>query len=183
MNTSPSGAPLMTRRQLMQGGVKLALLAFVGRILAVLGLTGGVIATQVGCSVKNIAFYVSTVVGALQSLSPLLPGAAGIIAKAVTAANDFLKAYQAGKFDNAKTLLANLVDFMTQIANDVGINNPTVKGIFAIASVAIHVIATLLIGQIPPATMAARASDPAAATLHRLANPATIDAIFTATRP
>src|SRR6266704_962616 len=87
---------------------------------------GTLAASQIACTPKDIAFYVSTVVGSLNELSPLLPGAAGLIAQAVTVANDFLTAYKAGKFDNASAIFQNLVSLMTQIGADVGVNNPTV---------------------------------------------------------
>lgn len=144
---------------------------------------GTLVASQVGCKVKDVAFYVSTIVGALGELKPLLPGAAGTIAKAVTVANDFLAAYNAGKFANAKVALKNLVDLLSQIANDVGISgNPTVKVIFALASVAIHTIAALIMANAPAGAMAGVTSAEQA-MVEQMANPATLNAIFVASRP
>lgn len=141
-----------------------------------------------GCGVKDIAFYVSTVVGALGELSPLLPGATKLIAEAVKVANDFLAKYKAEDFSNATALFQNLVSVITQIASDVGVNNPSVKIILAIANVAIHAIAALLAGQATPAVKARMAKANSAQlaqanVIGKLADPATIDQIFAATKP
>jgi hypothetical protein len=156
---------------------------------AVVAVGGPAVLLQTACQVKDIAFYVSTVVGALGELSPLLPGAAGLIATAVKVANDFLAKYKAGDFSNATAIFQNLVSTITQIASDVGVNNPTVKIILAIASVAVHAIAALLSAQVPPAVRTKMASKANASLLaqasvvDKLANPTTIDQIFAATRP
>lgn len=151
--------------------------------VALTGGLAGLLLTQTACSTKDVAFYVSTIVGALGELKPLLPGAAGTIAKAVTVANTFLDAYKAGKFANAKVALKNLVDLLSQIANDVGISgNPTVKVIFALASVAIHTIAALIMANAPAGAMAGVTSAEQA-MVERMANPTTLNAIFVASKP
>lgn len=151
--------------------------------VALTGGLAGLLLTQTACSTKDVAFYVSTIVGALGELKPLLPGAAGTIAKAVTVANDFLAAYRAGKLVNAKTALKNLVDLLIQIGGDIGIGgNPTAKVIFALASVAIHTIAALIMTNTPAVAMAGVTSAEQA-MVERMANPATLHAIFVASAP
>jgi len=150
-------------------------------------LTGGaglgvLVATQVSCKVKDIAFWVSTITGALSELSPLLPGSAATIAKAVTVANEFLAAYKAGKFSSAYAIFQNLVGFISQIANDVGLSgNPSLKIIFAVASVAARTIATLLVPQVP-ATLMASASTPEQAMVQRMTSPSAVETVFAASK-
>lgn len=161
----------------------------VGTGVAIVAISPGVLLMS-GCTVKDIAFYVSTVVGALGELSPLLPGAAKLIAEAVKVANDFLAKYKAGDFSNATAIFQNLVGLITQIASDVGVNNPTMKIILAVASVAVHAIAAILAGQgtqsLAVKARMAKANSAQlaqAATVTRLANPLVIDQIFAAVKP
>lgn len=150
----------------------------------VVAIGGPSVLMMEGCKVKDIAFYVSTVTGSLQEVAPLLPGAAGLIAQAVAAANDFLSAYKAGKFDNAKTLFMSLSGFVGQILADVGASSPGVKLILALTAVAIRTIGTLLNNQ--PAVVAAKMKARSqvelsqVALLDRLTNSQSVDALFAA---
>lgn len=113
-----------------------------------LGVSGaaavGVAVTTACPGAKNLSVYVQTVVGALREIGPLLPGAAGLIAKAITIAEDFDKAYREGKFDNAKVLFENLAGVISQIATDAGVNNAQVKVALLLAGIAMRAIAVLL---------------------------------------
>lgn len=112
-----------------------------------------------GCDTKALGFYVDTVTGALKQLSPLLPGAPGLISKAITIANDLNAAYKKGDFSSTTALFGSLSELIVQIADDAGVNSPTIKTILAIAGVALVTIANILKAQAPTAAVtAARAS-------------------------
>lgn len=118
-------------------------------------LVGGLPLTQTACKKTDIGFYIDTIVGALSQLKPLLPGAAQLIAKAVTIANDLLAAYKRGAFADASAFFANLSDVLNQIAIDAGLNNKTALIILAVAGVALRTIASLLSKQAPAQLVAA----------------------------
>lgn len=154
-------------------------------------LTGGAVAVLApstllltGCDAKDLGFYVDTVTGALKQLPPLLPGASALIAKAITIANDLNSAYKKGDFTNTSILFASLSDLLSQIANDAGVNSPTVKTIIAIAGIALMTIANLLKAQ-APAGISRMVKTPAqskgVAAIEAAA--AKSDAVFNAVRP
>lgn len=125
-------------------------------------LTGVGIATlapatllTMGCKSTDLGFYIDTITGALKQLQPLLPGAAGLIAKGVGIASDLSSAYKRGDFASTTALFASLSDNLNQIADDAGVNSPTTKVILAVAGVALMTIANLLKNQAPVAAVAA----------------------------
>lgn len=147
------------------------------------------IGSQTACNPKDLSFYVDTVVGALDELKPLLPGAAATIVKAVAIAKDFDAAYKAGKFENAAALFANLSSLLSQIADDAGVNNTQVKLILAFAGVAIRAIAALLKSQAEqpgvmkvtgPPTEAQKAQR---ALIERLADEKAINRLYQSVKP
>jgi len=155
-------------------------------------LTGGAVAVitptvlvMQGCG-KNLSVWVNTVIGALQELSPLLPNSAQLISRAIKVAQDFDAAYRAGKFLDATALFENLAGVLSQITQDAGVNNPTIKIALAVAGVAMRAIAVLLKSQStqPAVTAAVAAVPPSPAVTRRinliesLANSASIDALY-----
>lgn len=104
---------------------------------------------------EKISFYVSTVIGSLETLSPLLPNASQLIAKAVSVAKAFDEAYRAGKFADAVALFTNLGDLAFQIAGDVGAASPPILLAIAVGRVALNAIATILKNQMTNPTIAA----------------------------
>lgn len=159
--------------------------------LALGGVVAGAAFTAPACDPKNTSIYVQTIIGALKEISPLLPGSATLIAKAIKVAEDFDEAYRAGKFENALVMFENLAGFISQIAEDVGVNNPQVKIALAVAGIALRAIAVLLkVQESEPRVAAAvtRASaQPGAAArralVERLAAPAAVDKAFELARP
>ena len=149
---------------------------------------GALVVSQTACGPK-VSFYVATIKGALIELKPLLPGAAQLISTAVKVADDFDAAYRRGDFADAITILKTLAGNIGQIADDAGVSTPQIKGIIAVAAIALRTIALLLDEQsTQPAVAAARkkATKPqaaAAAEVHHLSNPGVIDAIFMAAKP
>lgn len=135
-------------------------------------------------SPKNLSVYVQTVVGALEEIAPLLPGSAQLIAKAAKVAKEFDKAYREGKFTDAVALFENLAGFISQIAGDLGVNNPTVKVALAVAGIATRAIAVLLKSQeTEPAVARARSTATSAqrrqvSLVNRLAAPSAVEAAF-----
>lgn len=155
--------------------------------LVLAGSVGSLAVLETACAAKDIAFYVDTVIGALKQLSPLLPGAAGFIAKAISIAGDLKAAYEKGDFANTSALFASLSDVMGQIADDAGVSSPSIKLIFAIAGVALNTIGALLKAQTP--AMAAKVGK-VGATSEQLRGAdlieratARADAVFAAVKP
>ena len=112
--------------------------------LGTIALSGA--ALTVACGEK-ISFYVSTVIGSLETLSPLLPNASSLITKAVSTAKAFDEAYRAGKFADSTALFANLGDLALQIAGAVGADSPPILLAIAVGRVALNAIATILKNQ------------------------------------
>lgn len=131
----------MERRHFIKAGMAGA--------LAVSGLS------IVGCSKKTLSQWASTVIlffeQTLPYFSDLLPGAVGLITKAVAVAKDLKAALDAGS-ENAVELLNQLLapnGLFQQVLNEVGLipdenTRKIVSGILAIAGVALNVIATAL---------------------------------------
>lgn len=149
---------------------------------------GAMVLSGAGLSVacgEKISFYVSTVIGSLEALIPLLPNAAPQIRKAVEAAKAFDAAYRAGKFTDASTLFANLGDLALEIFNVVGVVDPRIGLAIALGRVAFNAIATLLKKQMEDQAVAAivnAQNDPrslrAKAMIERMADPKMIEAIL-----
>jgi hypothetical protein len=99
-----------------------------------------------GCTEK-VSFYVSTVIGALETLSPLLPGAAPLITKAVSVAKAFDEAYKAGKFADSTALFTNLGELALQIAGIAGIASPPILVAIAVGRESLNAIASILKSQ------------------------------------
>ena len=168
-------SPLITRRTLIKSG----------GLAAVGAMTLGVSS----CGEK-ISFYVSTVIGSLETLSPLIPSASGLIAKAVAAAKAFDEAYRAGKFADSTALFANLGDLALQIAGAVGAASPQILVAIAVGRVALNAIGQILKSQMKDpvvAGMVAQRSDPAAerqkAMINRMADDRMIEMIIAASKP
>jgi hypothetical protein len=164
-----------------------------GAGIAVGSLVFGGAFTAPSCpGAKNLSTYVNVVIGALQELSPLLPGQAQLIAKAVSIAKTFDDAYRAGKFIDAGALFENLAGVIGQIAESVGVASPSVKVAIAVAGIAMRAIAVLLKSQTSDPTIAAIASDKARsnpniarqqALIEKLANEKEIDILFKGAKP
>lgn len=161
----------MNRRQMIKQS---------GLTIGAVAIGGPLVLTQVACDKKDLSFYVSTVVGALKDLSPLLPGLGDKIATAIKVAEEFDKAYKDGKFENATVLFNNLAGVISQIIAAAGIDNQQVKLALAVTSIAIRAIASLLKSQAPAGLTASHA--PQLATIERLANAGAIDAAYKASK-
>jgi hypothetical protein len=156
-----------------------------GGLAAIVTLTLG----NKGCTQK-ISFYVSTVIGSLEALSPLLPSASGLITKAVAAAKAFDEAYRAGKFADSTALFANLGDLAMQIAELAGVASPQIKIAIAVGRVALNAIASILKSQLADPVVAgivAARSDAAAvrqkAMIERFADEKMIETLFQSAKP
>lgn len=104
---------------------------------------------------EKLSFYVSTVIGSLETLSPLLPNASQLIAKAVAAARAFDEAYRAGKFADSVALFTNLGELVLQIAGIVGVASPPILLAIAVGRVALNAVASILKNQMSNPTVAA----------------------------
>lgn len=104
---------------------------------------------------EKLSFYVSTVIGSLETLSPLLPNASQLIGKAVAAAKAFDEAYRAGKFADSVALFTNLGELVLQIAGIVGVASPPILLAIAVGRVALNAIASILKNQMSNPTVAA----------------------------
>jgi len=179
---------MITRRSLIKrlfGGV-------IGATLLRAGAAVGVVSTATLMSAcgEKISFYVSTVIGSLETLSPLLPSASGLISKAVAAAKAFDEAYRAGKFADATALFTNLGELALQIAGVVGVASPPILVAIAVGRVALNAIAQILKSQMRDPVIAAMVearSDPAAqrqkAMINRMADDQMIEMIVAASKP
>ena len=139
---------------------------------------------------EKISFYVSTVIGSLETLSPLIPSASGLITKAVAAAKAFDEAYRAGKFADATASFTNLGELALQIAGAVGVASPPILVAIAVGRVALNAIAQILKNQMKDpviASMVAARSDAAAerqkSMINRMADDKMIEMIVAASRP
>lgn len=113
----------------------------------------------------KVSFAVSTVIGALEALSPLLPNASNLISKGISLAKQFDKAYSEGKFTDATALFTNLGEIAQEIVEVAGLGNPRVTQIIALGRVGLNVIASILKAQMKDpviAGMVAARVDPAA---------------------
>lgn len=164
----------MNRRQVLIGG----------------GMAALAVATT-GCpGAKNLSFYVSTVVGALKDLSPLIPNLGPTIAKAIKIAEDFDEAYRKGAFENAMALFENLAGLVSQITESAGVDNQQVKLAIAVASIALRTIAVLLKTQADNPEVAAVISGKHTSAsvkrqvslVERLADTAAVDTAFKAAK-
>jgi len=161
-----------------------------------LGMTGfaiGTAFTAPGCpGGKNLSTYVNIVTGALQELSPLLPGQTQLISKAIGIAKTFDDAYRAGKFVDAAALFENLAGVVSQIAESAGLSSPSVKVAIAVAGIAMRAIAVLLKTQATDPAIAAAVSDSAQRSpsamrqkslIEKLADESEINALFQGAKP
>jgi hypothetical protein len=136
---------------------------------------------EAGCGLgKNADFYINLASSTLNQLSPLLPGAAGVIAKGVKVLADIKSDYDKGDFTNADALLKDLDNIMVQIQNDAGLNSPTAKSIFAIAAIAIQTLATLILSQ--PTAAVHGVLPTQMSTVEKLGSAARVNAVFNAVK-
>lgn len=141
------------------------------------------ILVEQGCAIsKNADFYINLAANTLNQLSPLLPGAAGIIAKAIGVLEDIKKDYDKGDFSNASALLSDLDSVMIQIQNDAGLTSPTAKSIFAIAAIAIQTVATLILANPQAVSMAKMKLGARISTVERLGSASRADKVFQAVK-
>lgn len=156
-----------------------------------LGGLAGVGALTMGvqrCGGPNLSFYVSTIIGAMKDLSPLLPNLSANITKAIKVAETFDAAYRKGDFDSAEKLFENLNSLISQIADDAGIESQQVKLAITFANVGIRAIAAILFAQRDqPAVASAIAKRGAAgkarlSVVERLADAAAIDKAYQASK-
>lgn len=103
----------------------------------------------------KVSFAVSTVIGSLEALSPLLPNASNLISKGISLAKQFDKAYSEGKFTDATALFTNLGEIAQQIVEVAGLNNPRIMQILALGRVGLNVIASILKAQVSDPMVAA----------------------------
>lgn len=145
------------------------------------------------CSSRNLSTYISTIIGALDELKPLIPNQSELLSRAVTIAKNFDEAYRAGKFDNATALFENLAGVVGQIADSVGVSSPSVKIAIAVAGIAMRAIAVLMKQQaddnpqvaaaVKARTTASRTASMRKSLIEEMANPTTVNALFEASRP
>jgi hypothetical protein len=154
-----------------------------------LAAVGAMTVSITACGEK-VSFYVSTVIGSLETLSPLIPSASGLIAKAVTAAKAFDEAYRDGKFTDATALFTNLGELALQIAGAVGTTSPPILLAISVGRVALNAIAQILKSQMKDpviAGMVAARTDPAAqrqkVMIDRMADDRMIEMIVAASKP
>lgn len=159
-----------------------------GGLAAVGSLTIG----TVGCG-KNLSPYVSTVIGALDELKPLLPNQSELLNRAVGIAKNFDDAYRAGKFDNATTLFENLAGVVGEIAESAGVASPSVKIAIAVAGIAMRAIAVLMKQQaddnpqvaaaVSDKARASRAAGARKSLIEKMADPVAVNELFEAAKP
>lgn len=145
------------------------------------------------CSSKNLSVYVSTIVGALEELKPLLSNQSPLLTRAISIAKSFDEAYRAGKFDTATALFENLAGVVGQIADSVGVSSPSVKIAIAVAGIAMRAIAVLMKQQaednpqVAAAVDAKAERDPTASArkslIQQMADTKAVDALFEAAKP
>lgn len=160
---------MITRRTLLKSGT----LAAIGTLTLGTSACG-----------EKISFAVSTVIGSLEALSPLLPGASSLISKGISVAKAFDKSYSEGKLTDAAALFTNLGEIAQQIVGVAGLSNPRITQIIALGRVGLNVIASILKSQIKDPVIAglvAERTDPAAqhqkAMIERMADEKMIEMI------
>jgi len=165
----------MNRRNFIKSGS-----AGVGTVVLI-GAGGAAVLIEQGCGLgKNADFYINLASSTLNQLVPLLPGAAGVIARGVKVLTDIKSDYDKGDFTNADALLKDLDGIMVQIQNDAGLTSPTAKSIFAIAAIAIQTLATLILAQPKAAVRGVFGAQ--ASTVEKLGSPARVNAVFAAVK-
>lgn len=158
------------------------------KLTALAGASTLVMGTSKCGAPKNLSFYVSTIVGALKDLSPLVPNLGDKIAKAITIAEAFDKAYRDGKFEDATAVFNNLVSVIEEITAAAGIDNDQIKLVLAVASIALRTIALLLLNQSEQPEVAAEIAKRSArgksesAVIRRLANSAAVNKAYQASK-
>jgi hypothetical protein len=169
----------LSKRRFLTHGVRAA----AGAVI----IGGGALTLACG---EKISFYVSTVIGSLETLSPLLPSASGLISKAVSVAKAFDEAYRAGKFADSVSLFTNLGEIALQIAGVAGVASPPILVAIAVGRVALAAIATILKNQMKDPVikgMVEARSDSAAqkqkAMIERMADPQMMEVIIAASKP
>lgn len=126
----------LSKRQFLTTGVRAA----VGTVV----FSGAALSLACG---EKISFAVSTVIGSLEALSPLLPSASGLISKGISIAKQFDKVYREGKFADSTALFTNLGEVAQQIVEVAGLANPRINQIIALGRVGLNVIASILKSQ------------------------------------
>lgn len=145
------------------------------------------------CNSKNISPYVSTIIGALDELKPLLPNQSELLSRAVSIAKNFDDAYRAGKFDNATALFENLAGVVGDIADSAGIASPSIKVAIAVAGIAMRAIAVAMKQQaddnptvaavVAARTGASKASASRKSLIERMADEKAVNQLFEASKP
>lgn len=136
---------------------------------------------------KPKAVAITIITGAVAELRLLFPDLA-VLSKISALAVSFKTAWDAGKFDDARTFFANLDTTIGQVISDLGINATTrVKLILATLGIGLRVVAALIQEQgaaQPGAVKAARAR--AAGAIDRVAvlsDATAADALLKSSRP
>jgi len=149
---------------------------------------GGAV-VSIGCGEK-VSFYVSTVVGSLDALLPLLPNASDQIKKAISIANAFDEAYRAGKFEDSVALFTNLGEVSGEIVELAGVGNEKVKLAIALGRVALNAIATILKSQMSVPQVAAKVAarvgveaQKQKSMIEKMADAQMIEMLFAASKP
>lgn len=146
------------------------------------GAALGMVTMAPSCNPPKVSTYVRAFTGALGEIKLILPAQGAIIDRMIKVAEDFDKANLAGKFEDAKTFLLNLVSLFDQFTADLGVNVPLpVKTALLIAGVAIRAIAVLIDGELSrQPSMAARAEAGEVNKLKQLADEGAINAALKA---
>ncbi len=157
------------------------------------GLGALVLGTTACPGGKNLSFWVSTIVGTLEELKPLLPNLSEPLSRGISIAKSFDEAYREGKFEDAEAIFENLHGVITQIITDAGISlGDNVKISLALLSVGLRTVSVILKAQLENPQVAAAVknraqSNPASARrlklIDSLASPKEVNAVFEAARP
>lgn len=181
---------MITRRELIKCS---------GLTVGALALGGPAVLTLQGCgSTGQMVRWTSTVIGALQDVSPILAdmGAGNVvalIAKAVPIAQKLKQAFEANNHADTLTLLDSLINPQTgiivDIANAVGVlgddsRKRIVLGTLAIGMVALRLVSANIENETPTAgvTLAKRRAPMAAASVEKAASKGALEAAFAAVR-
>jgi hypothetical protein len=139
---------------------------------------------------EKVSFYVSTVIGSLEALLPLLPNASEPIKKAIATAKAFDEAYRDGKFADSTALFTNLGELAGQVVELAGVASPQVKLAIALGRVGLNAIASILKSQMKDPVIEAMVNartDAAAqkqkAMIEKMADAQMIESIFQASKP
>lgn len=140
---------------------------------------------------EKVSIYTQTISSFLNEIASLVPAQAAFIARIIKVAADFDAAYRRGDLENASAFFNTMVANVTTLFNDIGVNvSAQMKVGLAIVSSTVKLIAVLLKDQgaaAPAAVAKARGASKSVAksanAIERLANAASIEALYQAAKP